>query len=84
MVNYFEQFVKDEMEWICNDDMFNILLDNFDGELTEDELDEHLGQFIQQAVENFCNNEYISQSLHDMMHDEISDVVKEYVCNKEE
>ena len=38
MVNYFEQFVKDELEWICNDDMINILLEGFDGEITEDEL----------------------------------------------
>ena len=84
MKNFFEQFVKDEMEYICDDYMFDILLENFEGELSEDELDDNLEYFINQAIKNFCNNEYIIQSLHDWMHDEVNDVVKQYVLNKEE
>lgn len=84
MDNLFEQFVKDEMDWICNDDMINILLDNFDGEITEEELEDNMEVFINQAANRFCNNEYIIQTLHDWMHDEVSDVVKEYISMKGE
>lgn len=83
MVNYFEQFVKDELEWICNDDMINILLEGFDGEITEDELDEHLEEFMNQSVEGFCNDEWIIQTMHDWMHDFMVDAIKDYLNSKE-
>ena len=83
MINYFEQFVKDELEWICNDDMINILLEGFDGEITEDELDEHLEDFMNQSVQDFCNDEWIIQTMHDWMHDFMVDAIKDYLNSKE-
>ena len=84
MINYFEQFVKDELEWICNDDMINILLEGFDGEITEDELDEHLEDFMNQSVQDFCNDEWIIQTMHDWMHDFMVDAIKDYLNSKEQ
>ena len=46
MENFFEQFVKDELEWICNDDMDRILLENFERELDEEELNKNYENFI--------------------------------------
>ena len=83
MENYFERFVRDELDWICNDDMIRILLENFDGEISEEELEDHMEEFINQAANRFCNDEYVIQTMHDWMHDEVNDVIKEYLYNKE-
>ena len=37
----------------------------------------------EQAVKNFCNDEYIIQTMHDYMFDAMNDVVKDYLSNKE-
>lgn len=84
MINYFEQFVRDELEWIFNDDMERIILEGFDGELTEEELDEHVEEFFEQAIEDFCNDEYIIQTMHDWMHDAFVNVIKDYLNSKEQ
>ena len=84
MENFFEQFVRDELEWICNDDMDRILLENFEGELEEDELDEHYGEFINEAVNDFCNDEYVIQNIHDWMYDAVVNVIKDYLNRRDE
>ena len=82
MVNFFEQFVRDELEWICNDDMDRILLENFERELDEEELNKNYGDFINEAVINFCNDEYIIQTMHDWMYDAVVDAIRTYLDNK--
>lgn len=75
-----ENFIRNEYEWIyesCSDAM-DILFDDLDcEELNMDEINENLSDYIDAAVERICNDEYIIQSLHDWMHDELLDVIKE-------
>ena len=75
-----ENFIRNEYEWIyesCNDAM-DILFDDLDVEdLNMDEINENLSDFIDAAVERICDDEYIIQSLHDWMHDELINVIKE-------
>ena len=84
MDNLFEQFMKQEFEWIyeCGD-CVDMLLDGFDGEIDEDEFYEHFDMFMNRAVENYCNNEYIIQMMHENMHDELIDVLKDYLNERE-
>lgn len=83
MINYFEQFVRDELEWIYNDDMERIILEGFEGKLTEEELDEHAEEFFEQAIEEFCNDDFIIQTMHDWMYDAFVDAIKDYLNSKE-
>lgn len=75
-----ENFIRNEYEWIyesCSDAM-DILFDDLDiEELKMDEINENLSDFIDAAVERICDDEYIIQSLHDWMHDELLNVIKE-------
>lgn len=75
-----ENFIRNEYEWIyesCSDAM-DILFDDLDIEdLKMDEINENLSDFIDAAVERICDDEYIIQSLHDWMHDELLNVIKE-------
>ena len=75
-----ENFIRNEYEWIyesCSDAM-DILFDDLDGiDLNMDEINENLSDFIDAAVERICDDEYIIQSLHDWMHDELLNVIKE-------
>lgn len=75
-----ENFIRNEYEWIyesCSDAM-DILFDDLDcEELNMDEINENLSDYIDAAVERICNDEYIIQSLHDWMHDELLNVIKE-------
>lgn len=75
-----ENFIRNEYEWIyesCSDAM-DILFDDLDcEELNMDEINENLSDYIDAAVERICNDEYIIQCLHDWMHDELLNVIKE-------
>ena len=75
-----ENFIRNEYEWIyesCSDAM-DILFDDLDcEELNMDEINENLSDYIDAAVERICNDEYIIQCLHDWMHDELLEVIKE-------
>lgn len=77
-----ENFIRNEYEWIyesCSDAM-DILFDDLDGvDLNMDEINENLSDFIDAAVERICDDEYIIQSLHDWMHDELLNVIREYI-----
>ena len=75
-----ENFIRNEYEWIyeSSDDAMSILFDDLDGEdFSMEELNENLSDFIDRAVERICEDEYIIQCLHDWMHDELLDVIKE-------
>ena len=81
MENYFEKFIKDEYEWLYEcDDCAEVLIQ--DTEINEEELNEHLPDFIERAVKSFCDDEYIIQCLHDWMHDSLVTEVKAYLDNK--
>jgi hypothetical protein len=85
MENLFEKFIKEEYEWIYEDgDNANLIIEGFDGEISEDEFYEHFDEFMNQAVDQYCNSEYIIQTMHDNMHDELIDVVKQYLNNRDE
>lgn len=75
-----ENFIRNEYEWIyesCSDTM-DILFDDLDAEdLNMDEINENLSDYIDAAVERICDDEYIIQSLHDWMHDELLNVIRE-------
>ena len=75
-----KNFIRNEYEWIyesCSNAM-DVLFDDLDGEdFSMAEINENLPDFIDRAVERVCNDEYIIQCLHDWMHDELLDVIKE-------
>jgi hypothetical protein len=82
MEDFFARFIQDEYEWILNDDAVQVLLEGFDGRITEEEFYENIGMFINRAVNMFCNDEWIIQQLHDNMDDTMRDVLKDYLNNK--
>ena len=82
MDDLFQRFIQDEYEWILNDDVVQILLEGFDGRITEEEFYENMDMFIKRAVNSFCNDEWIIQQLHDNMDDTMRDVLKYYLNEK--
>lgn len=82
MEDFFARFIKDEYEWILNDDVVQILLEGFDGRITEEEFYENIDMFINRAVNLFCNDEWIIQQMHDNMDDIMRDVLKDYLNEK--
>jgi hypothetical protein len=82
MDDLFQKFIQDEYEWILNDDVVQILLEGFDGRITEEEFYENMDMFINRAVNMFCNDEWIIQQLHDNMDDAMIDVLKDYLNEK--
>ena len=82
MEDLFARFIQDEYEWILNDDTVQILLEGFDGRITEEEFYENMDMFINRAVNSFCNDEWIIQQMHDNMDDAMRDVLKDYLNNK--
>lgn len=82
MDDLFQRFIQDEYEWILNDDVIQILLEGFDGEITEEEFYENMDMFINRAVTMFCNDEWIIQQIHDNMDDTMRDVLKDYLNEK--
>ena len=82
MENYFEKFIKEEYEWLYGDsDCADIIMRETD--ISEEEYYENLDDFIEQAVEDVCNDEYIIQCLHDWMHDSLSDIIEGYMEPRE-
>lgn len=79
MEDFFARFIRDEYEWILNDDVVQILLEGFDGRITEEEFYENMDMFINRAVNLFCNDEWIIQQMHDNMDDTMRDVLKDYL-----
>jgi hypothetical protein len=82
MDDLFQRFIQDEYEWILSDDAVQILLEGFDGRITEEEFYENIDMFINRAVNMFCNDEWIIQQLHDNMDDTMRDVLKDYLNEK--
>ena len=82
MEDFFARFIRDEYEWILNDDVVQILLEGFDGRITEEEFYENADMFINRAVNLFCNDEWIIQQMHDNMDDTMRDVLKDYLNEK--
>lgn len=82
MDDLFQRFIRDEYEWILNDDAVRILLEGFDGRITEEEFYENMDMFINRAVISFCNDEWIIQQMHDNMDDTMRDVLKDYLNEK--
>jgi hypothetical protein len=82
MEDLFAKFIRDEYEWILNDDVVQILLEGFNGRITEEEFYENIDMFINRAVNMFCNDEWIIQQLHDNMDDTMRDVLKDYLNEK--
>ena len=82
MDDLFQRFIRDEYEWILNDDVVQILLEGFDDRITEEEFYENMDMFINRAVNSFCNDEWIIQQMHDSMDDTMRDVLKDYLNEK--
>lgn len=82
MEDFFARFIQDEYEWILNDDVVQILLEGFDGRITEEEFYENMDMFINRAVNSFCNDEWIIQQMHDNMDDTMRDILKDYLNEK--
>ena len=82
MEDFFARFIQEEYEWILNDDIVQILLEGFDGRITEEEFYENADMFINRAVNSFCNDEWIIQQMHDNMDDTMRDVLKDYLNEK--
>ena len=80
--NPFEDFIKEEYEWVYNENNISVLLNRFDGKITEEEFYDNYDEFINRATESYCNNEWIIQEIHDFMHEILIDVIKDYLANK--
>lgn len=85
MDDLFARFIKDEYEWLYDDsDCTDVLLEGFDGEISEEEFYENFDMFLNRAVNDFCNDEWIIQQLHENMHDILIDVLKDYLSEQGE
>ncbi len=83
MDDLFARFIKDEYEWVFGEsDSTDVLLEGFNGEISEDEFYENFDMFMNQAVNEYCNDEWIIQQMHENMHDILVDVLKNYLDNK--
>ena len=82
MENLFEKFIKEEYEYIYDGDNVDILLNGFDGKITEEEFYDNYDEFISKATEDYCNNDWLIQEMHDSMHELLIDVIKDYLANK--
>lgn len=82
MEDYFGKFIKEEYEWLYGgDDCADIIMRETG--ISEEEYYENLDDFIKQATDNVCIDEYIIQCLHDWMHDELSNVIENYMEPRE-
>ena len=82
MEDYFEKFIKEEYDWLYGcDDCADIIMR--ETEISEEEYYEHLDDFIARATKNICNDEFIIQTLHDWMHDELSSIIEDYMEPRE-
>ena len=83
MEDLFQKFIKDEYEWVFGEsDSTAVLLEGFNGEISEDEFYENFDMFMTQATTYFTNDEWIIQQMHENMHDILVDVLKDYLNNK--
>jgi hypothetical protein len=82
MEDFFAKFIREEYEWILSDEVVQILLEGFDGAITEEEFYENMDMFINRAVNMYCNDEWIIQQMHDNMDDTMRDVLKDYLNEK--
>ena len=76
MDNLFERFIRQEYEFLYDcEDSVEILVNDLENEISTTKLMMNLEDFIERATENFCNDEYIIQMMHDWMHDELINVI---------
>lgn len=85
-MNYFNKFIKEEYEWLYweNTDSEKLLLEQLDNKFTDEEFEQHFDIITTEAMLRFVNNDYIVETIHDLMYDEIYNVMEEFVANKEE
>lgn len=76
MDTLFERFIKQEYEFLYDcEDSVEVLIDDLENEISTIKLMTNLEDFIERATENFCNDEYIIQMMHEWMHDELINVI---------
>jgi hypothetical protein len=76
MDTLFERFIRQEYEFLYDcEDSVEMLVGDLENEISTMKLMENLEDFIERATENFCNDEYIIQMMHDWMHDELINVI---------
>lgn len=76
MDTLFERFIRQEYEFLYDcEDSVEMLIGDLENEISTIKLMENLEDFIERATENFCNDEYIIQMMHDWMHDELINVI---------
>lgn len=76
MDTLFERFIRQEYEFLYDcEDSVEMLVGDLENEISTIKLMENLEDFIERATENFCNDEYIIQMMHDWMHDELINVI---------
>jgi hypothetical protein len=76
MDTLFERFIRQEYEFLYDcEDSVEMLIGDLENEISTIKLMENLEDFIERATENFCNDEYIIQMMHEWMHDELINVI---------
>lgn len=80
--NPFEDFIKEEFEFIYEGDNVDILLNEFDNAITKEEFEEHFEEFTNRATDCYCNNDWVIQEMHDIMHETLIEVIKDYLADK--
>ena len=82
MVSLFEKFIKEEFEYIYDGDNTDILLNEINNAITKEEFEENFEKFTNRATDCYCNNDWVIQEMHDLMHETLIDVIKDYLTDK--
>ena len=57
-------------------------VDNSTDEQFVEEFEEHFEEFTNRATDCYCNNDWVIQEMHDIMHETLIEVIKDYLADK--
>lgn len=81
MEDLLKKFAEEEYSFIYNDSAsVKSLLEGL--EMTEDEFYDNMDEFVKEACEDFCNNEYIIQLIHETMDETLRNVLMWHLKSK--
>ena len=76
------EYFTEEFEYIYDGDNADILLNELDNAITKEEFEENFEKFTNRATDCYCNNDWVIQEMHDIMHETLIDVIKDYLADK--
>lgn len=81
----YKKFIKEEYEWVFGNDSdsINYILEGFEGKITAEEFEKYQDVILNTSVNNFYNDEYVVQQIHENMDDTIREVIRDFIEDKE-